>query len=98
MSHYWMTPPHLSVSRSLSAVLRAGLEPARACTSSTRLCQLGYRSLSTHIVEPEGFEPSSPGCKPSILPVRRRSHLFSALREGFEPSSPAFGGPCFVRF
>lgn len=39
------------------------------------------RTASTHrycdsagMVDPEGIEPSSPGCKPGILPVERRAH------------------------
>ena len=37
-----------------SPVLRAGLEPAPACTSSTRLCHLGYRSVAPSKVDPGG--------------------------------------------
>ena len=31
------------------------------------------------------------------LPVRRRAHWLSVLREGVEPSTSAFGGPCSFR-
>lgn len=48
--------------------------------------------LPEHSWIPEGLEPSSPGCKPSVFPVGRRTHT-RVLREGFEPSASAFGGP-----
>src|SRR5437868_2010724 len=35
---------------------------------------------------PEGLEPSSPGCKPGVLPLDDGPKLFHVLREGLEPS------------
>lgn len=93
LSRYWMTS-HTSLSRSPSASGRT-----RTCTSvhlkhAPLPIGLPKHQLLSAGVEPEGFEPSSPGCKPSILPARRRPRVFSiaALREGFEPSSSTFGG------
>ena len=60
-------------------MLRAGLEPAPACTSSTRLCQLGYRSDVSLQWIPEGIEPSSPGCKPGVFPLDDGPKLFFSV-------------------
>ena len=50
--------------------------------------------LPEHSVDPGGNRTLIPRVQTGRLPVRRRAHLFSMLREGFEPSAPAFGGPC----